>query len=238
VLELISPELRPFVGVTGLAVLFLATVSLIYRYRAWQAEKLARAQHLVRSAERMERVLMRLQGQPLPRELLDLCKQELLARYRKVQGLFPQLPDLEGRIQAVERLRTDHAAATWAAAELHHAAELNAYTQGLTALVELLTAEWLTPKLDPPRLRELREQVRTLRAEAQSAFHTRAALEFAAAEDWKQAQAEAVRLLGLLKAKAPPNERGKALYRAALLLYQHLVHRRLPPADGPGGGAA
>ena len=235
-LELISPELRPFVGVTGLAGVFLATVSLIHRYRAWQAEKLIRAQRLLRGAEQLERVLMRLQGQSLPRELLDLCRQELLARYRGVQGLFPKIPDLEERIQAAERIRMDHAVATWTAAEAHNAAELKTYTKGLTTLVEILATEWLTPNLDPSRLRELRERVRTLRAEAQSTFHTRAALEFAQAEDWQQAQSEMVRLLDLLKTKAPPTTRCKALYRSALFLYQHLAHRRLPPTDdGPSG---
>jgi hypothetical protein len=238
VLELVSPELRPFIGVGALALLFLAAASLIHRYRAWQAERLVRAQRLLRAADRLERVLMHLQGAPLPRELLEWCKQDLLSRYRQVQELFPKLQELEERIQAAERMRSDAGTAAWEAPQMHSAAELRHYARGLTALVEFLSPGAPGAQASSARARELRERLRTLRADAQAAYHTRTALEMAEAGHWDRAQAEALQLIGLLKAKAPPNERGKALYRSAVALYQDLMYRRLPSPDQRPGVAA
>lgn len=230
--DLVSPNLRPFLGVIGLTALFLSAASLIHRYRTWQAEKLARAQRLMRGAEQLEHAFAKLQGWPLHRDLLDLCKQELIYRYRTIQELFPKIPDWDARIQAAEQLPMDHATPTWEVAEMQNTEELGAYTKGLTALIEFLAQQRLTSNSNPARPRELREQLRTLRAEAQSNFRTQTALEFAEAENWVQAQEEALRLLTFLKAKAPPNERGKTLYRNAFALYQHLLQRQLPDANG------
>jgi hypothetical protein len=116
----------------------------------------------------------------------------------------------------------------WIAPDLADAAQLDRYTKALTGLVDFFASEAPVSELDARGLRTLREQLRTLRAEAHCGFRRQAMQAAAEAGEWGHAREEALLLLGFLRAKAPASERGKALYKEALGLYHDVEHRRTP----------
>jgi hypothetical protein len=224
-----SPGLRPFLGVGGLALLFVAVASLVHKYRQVQADKMARSDRLLRGAGRIEQALARLERFGVPRELAESCRDELLARYRQVQELFPALPGLEERIRKIEQgLRPDAVTRDWTAPELADRAQLDTYTRGLTGLVDFFCEDGALATPDPGTRKALRERIRILRAEAHRGFRERVILSAAQAGEWRQALDEALLLLNFLRAKAPTSERGKALYQEAFALYQDVEQKRLP----------
>jgi len=223
----LSPQFQPFVGVLILTVVFVMVASLIHKYRLWQAEKMRKAQRLLSGADRLEGIVQRLGAQALPQELGEFCHDELLARYRAVQGLYPADENVGKRIAAVETSNLGRGVG-WDVPPVENEGVLNMHTAAMNGLVDFLTTETLHSSLDPELRRELRERIRVLRAETRFAYCERTSLEFAGNGDWDKAQNQMLRLMAFLREKAPPNERGKALYQKATDYYRHYNHRQMP----------
>jgi hypothetical protein len=239
VFDTLAAELRPFLGVAVLAVLFLAISSLVHKYRLWQAEKMRRADRLLRGAGRIEQALSQLEPFGVPRELVEVCKAELLARYQEVQKLFPKLDGLAERLRRIEQgPRTDALTRNWSVPELASPAQLNSYNKGLTALVEFFAHETPQSELDAATRKTLREHLRTLRAEAYFTVLARLVVTSAENGDWTLAQNQAAQLLGFLRAKAPPTERGKGLYADASALAHRVQQHQVPGSDAATPGRA
>lgn len=219
-------------GVLFLTLLYMGAANLIHRYRLWQAEKMAKVRGLLRGAERVITALDSLAGVPLPRELSNLLAGELVARYRAIQNLFPRYEGIEERIsEAQGRIRTSGADPGWKPPNLTERVQLERYLQGLTGLVGFFQEERLVESLDSQPTRELRERLRTLRAETRAEFAKRSASAAAGRGDWEQAQKESQKLLAFLKQKAPRSDRGKELYRDAMLFHQQLLRHQLLEAS-------
>jgi hypothetical protein len=232
VLNTLATELRPFLGVAILAALFLAISSVVHKYRQWQAEKMARADRLLRGAGQIEHALSELEAFGVPRELVDVCKAELLARYQAVQQLFPKLEGLAERLRRIEQgPRAEALSRNWTVPELPTRIQLNQYIKGLTALVEFFAHQTPLSELDADNRKSLREHLRTLRAEACFAFLQRELITAAENGDWGRAEKQAAQLMGFLRAKAPPTERGKALYAQASALAHQVHHHEIPTVD-------
>lgn len=231
--DFVSPEYRPFIGVGVLTFLFIAVASVIQKYRVWQAEKMAKAQGLMRGANKLRLAVERLNGLPLPRDVAELCKQEQLVRYQGVRLLFPNFDGLDEMLADAERGAAGATGdAAWVPPALEDSGQLGGYSAGLTAVLDFLSTErMMTGAVDAGQSRDIRERLRTLRAEAHYDFYRKTALEAGRLGDWEKAVKDTLKLLAYLKAKAAPNERGKQLYSDALALYRLLSHEELPPED-------
>ena len=124
----LSARLQLGLGVFALAVVFVSVASLIHKYRLWQAEKIGKAQKLLSGAQRLETILAVLEGFALPQDLGDFCRDELLARYRGVQLLFPSSEDVKQRIGDTE-LKHPGRGGTWDPPQLPDETALNRYTR-------------------------------------------------------------------------------------------------------------
>ncbi len=235
-LDWLTPEFRPFVGVFILAVVFVVVTSLIHRYRLWQADKMNKAQRIYAGALRLEKALQAMEGLSMPQEMGDFCRNELLARYRAVQSLFSNFDDIGQRIAEAEG-RHPGRGGNWEPPHLDTEAQANRHTIGTTAVVDILSTERLYSNLDPAASRELRERIRILRAETRFGFFSHGTLEAAQAGEWNKAQNDMLRLMGFLRQKAPPNDRGKELFQQATELYRHYNHRQIPGQESGDGGA-
>ena len=236
--DFVSPEFRPFIGVALLAVLFLAVASLIQKYRVWQAEKMRKAQGLVRGAAQLRSALVQLEGLPLPREVAELCREEQLLRYQAVRALFPKYQGLDEQAADAERIGpVTSGEQAWVPPQLDSSARYEVYVKSLSGILAFLSNERCLGGADPTAARALRVKLRTLRAEAQYAHYRRIALEAAQVGDWNQAVKHVLALLSLLKEKAAPNDRCKTLYHMALELYRSLAHHELPSEEEGGAGA-
>ncbi len=221
----IPAEFQPFIGVLILAVLFFFTSSMIHRYREIQAQKMQRAQQLISGADEIEHALIRLSGMELPRELGDFCRQELVIRYQEVNKLFPAMEDVQQRLRQAEAM--DSGQGPWELPNLETQAQLNSYTLGLSGILDILSNRGAKSLDDVEKVKSLREKIRAIRAQAQYEFHARHSREHAEKGEWGRAQEEILKLMGYLKAKAPANEMGKALYQQAAQLYHHYLHQEV-----------
>lgn len=232
-LDWLPPEFRPFTGVLALAVLFVAVSSLIHKYRLWQAEKLKKAQQLFSSALRLEKAMVAMEGLPVPQEVGDFCRSELLARYRVVQSMFANFNGIQERIDGAEGRRPGRGG-SWEPPRLESEDQINRHTLALTAAVDVLSSQPLYSNFNSSTAKELRERIRTLRAETRFEYYGRSTLKAARSGDWNKAQNDMLRLMSFLRQKAPPNERGKQLFQQATELYRYYNHRQVPGADALG----
>lgn len=231
----LTPEFRPFVGVFILAIVFVAVASLIHKYRLWQAEKLSKAQRLFAGAQHLEKALQAMEGLTLPQEVGDFCRSELLARYRAVQALFRRFDGIQQRIAEAEG-RHPGRGGNWEPPRMETEAQVNRHTMALTGVLDAISSAPLYSNLDPATCRELRERIRVLRAETRFEFFGRSTLKAAQAGEWNKAQNDMLRLMGFLRQKAPPNDRGKELFNQATELYRHYNHRQIPGHEAADGG--
>lgn len=223
----VSPEFSPFIGVAVLGFLFMAIASLIQKYRNWQAEKMSRANALLRGAVLLEQAQQHLQGKPVPREVNGFCRQELQERYKRVLELFPDYPGLAERIERAEQ-GSGRETNSWEPPELEGAGDVGPYVMGLTCVVDYMSSHPPLMDLDAERARMLRERLRILRAETRFGFHNTRVRQAAGEGNWVAAKKEALKLMGFLKEKAPANTQGKTMYHQTLELYRCLEHRELP----------
>jgi hypothetical protein len=234
-LDLLSPEFRPFVGVFVLTVLFVSVASLIHKYRLWQADRMAKAQRLLSGAQRLEKALQAMNGIVLPQEMGDLCRNELLFRYRGIKVLFPNFDGIEKRIAETEAKQAGRGGG-WDAPQLETEAEVKRHTAAMTEFVEFLSTGPFYSDLSPEAGKTMRERLRTLRAETRFEYFEKSTLAAAQAGDWNKAQNDMLRLMGFLRQKAPPNEKGKELFQKATDLYRHYNHRQMPGEEAGEGG--
>ncbi len=231
----IPPEFHPFVGVVGLAILFLMIVSVIHRYREWQAEKMTRAGRLMAGAAVLEQATQHLGEIGIPQELGDFCREELLVRYRDVAVLFPNMEGLQERIGQAESLRLGQG--PWEIPAISSKTQLKTYHQGLSGLLDMLSNCEAKSLQNNDSTKALRNKIRTLRAESMYSFLEKSSLEAAANGEWSRAQDEVLRLISFLKSKAPANEQGKRLYQQSAQLYHYYIHQELPPEQAGAGHA-
>ncbi len=222
-------EFHPFVGVIGLAILFVMVVSTIHRYREWQAEKMARVGRLMVGATALEHAILRLADIGMPQELGDFCREELLIRYREVEKLFPNMEGVRERIGHAEGLRLGQG--PWRVPAISDEAQLQTYTLGLSGMLDMLSKHGAKSLAGVQSVRALREKIRVQRAEVQYLYHAKSSRDAAVNGEWSHAQEEVLHLMGFLKAKAPANERGKMLYQHAAQLYHHYTHQELPTEE-------
>ena len=229
----IAPDLRPFVGVGVLLVLFLAVVSLIQKYQAWQAEKAARAQRLVRGARRLDRALEAVGEDHLPPEVVETLRGELMARYQASLALFPRDARVAAWLEALEQGGTERQAGSkWTPPEVKDDADLAALSKGLTLLIAWLREE-AGESLAPEEARQLRERLIALRAQYHYGYRIGQARALAAEGDWDGALAAVNVLLLFLRERAPRGEQGRALFAQASEVYQRLVRKQSPgPEEG------
>ncbi|GEM_PF-5409500 len=231
----LAPDLRPFIGVGVLLLLFLAMASLVQKYQAWQAEKAARAQRLIRGARRLARGLDTLGPGYLPPDLLQVLEDELRTRYQAVLTLFPQDARVAAWLEELGQGSTpERLDAEWTPPEVKDDADLTRFSQGLTLLVVWLREE-SGEALLPEDARQLRERLIALRAQVHYAYRIAQAHDRAAEGDWDGALAAVNLLLLFLRERAPRGDQGKALYAQAMEVYQRLMHKQ--PLDDEGKGA-
>ncbi len=227
--DFVPAEFRPFIGVAVLAALFVSVAGMIQKYRAWQAEKMAKAQSLLRGAGLLRRSVARLEGLPLPKEVAELCRDEQIQRYEGVKALFSNYEGIEDLSAEARRLGPvapgDKA---WLPPLLDTPAQFEAYTTALSGILEFLSTERCVSGLSAAAAKDLRVRLRTLRAEAQYAHFRQVSVELAQRKEWDKAVKETLKLLALIKEKAAPNARGKELYHEVLALYRLLAHKELP----------
>ncbi len=227
--NLIPTEFHPFVGVLGLAILFIMVVSTIHRYREWQAEKMARVGRLMAGATAVEHAILHLKDIGMPQELGDFCREELLTRYREVETLFPNMDGNRERIGHADGLRLGQG--PWRVPAIADKAQLQTYTLGLSGLLGMLSEHGVKFQQGAQHVRALREKIRVQRAVAQYLYYAKSSRDAAINGEWSQAQEEVLHLMDFLRAKAPANERGKMLYQHAAQLYHHYTHQELPTEE-------
>ncbi len=227
--NLIPTEFHPFVGVLGLAILFIMVVSTIHRYREWQAEKMARVGRLMAGATALEHAILHLKDIGMSQELGDFCREELLIRYREVEKLFLNMDGIRERIGHAEGLRLGQG--PWRVPAIANEAQLRTYTLGLSGLLDMLSEHGVKSQAGAQNVRVLRDKIRVQRAETQYLYHAKSSRDAAVNGEWSHAQEEVLHLMGFLKAKAPANERGKMLYQRAAQLYHHYIHQELPTEE-------
>jgi hypothetical protein len=235
--DLLSPELRPFIGVTGLALVFLAFASLIQRMQRWQEQKYARSQRLMRGARILEHVRQSQGSFALPRDVSTFCDNELLVRYRMLAAMVPGLEGIEERIRQAERdVRGDghDSRPDRSPEDIGDLAQLEAYGSALSALLEFFATQRPVTDATGARVGQLRERLRILRAQVYFRLYYRRVLASAREGDWRDARSAAAELVEWQRIKAPPNPDGDEVYRQAVELYRYISCRQLPtavPAD-------
>jgi hypothetical protein len=240
-IDWISPEFRPFLGVGALALLFLMVASLVARYRAWQATKLRRCQALLGNAELLNPGRGKGGGPGLPREAREFQRAELGACYREALAMFPGLDNVRERLLALER-SANEGGGDWNPPTFRDERALGLYSAAVTGIVDYISRERPRSAIGTEAARELQERLRVLRAQAQAGFYEESAKQAALAGRWDRAVNDVLKLLAFLKSKAPRNEYGLGLYQQALAQYRDLSNRHLPqhwvpqetnPQEGP-----
>jgi hypothetical protein len=234
VLELVSPEFRPFLGVGGLVLVSVAFVGLVQRYQDWQRRRLVRSRRLLGGAELLERARRDLGSRPLPEPVARFFRDELLARYRLLHGMFPRLEGLESHRRAAETgFRPGEGAGEDMGVD-----QLATYVSALEVLLTFLATHRPVTGGGREHARALREALRSLQANAQARRCRRLTRDAAAAGDWLQARSAAWALVEWLRDNPSGTADADELCRWAMELYRRVSCQELPADMLPGGAEA
>jgi hypothetical protein len=219
----------------GLLILTLMLASIAQRYHAYVEERRRQIERILQRTAELEEIVRRLQGLPLPPELVPLLYRDILARLYVIKQIYSRQPGIDKKIAETtrEQAATEHTPAP--STELQEL-EFKRLMQGLSQVHWMLQERRFVTPVDEAERGRLMQDIEMCRAESLYRFHRPLAERRAQEGQLHQALWHCNQVRRFLRDEAPENELTDSWYREFDERYRaisKLLQSRESPSEPP-----
>jgi hypothetical protein len=196
----------------GLLILTLVLASIAQRYHAYVEERRRQIERILQRIVELEEIVRRLQGLPLPPELMPLLYRDILARLYVIKQVYSRQPGIDERIAGTTRAQATAEHAPVGSTELHEL-EFEQLMRGLGQVHWMLQERRFVAPITEDERSRLMQGIAMSRAESHYRYHRRLAERRAQEGQLHQALWHCNQVRRFLLDEAPENELIDTWYR-------------------------
>lgn len=188
--------------------------SLLHRYQTHKAELRAKVRKFEQGINFIEDALDKLQQFPLPEELAQLMRQDLIDRYEGLKEVFPQYPEIDRKLREAKlKLNNENKLQVEEMPEPETETELGEYTAGIDEILHYMDS--IRPYRQPMSVDAVtifKLRLGENRAELISKYLIGSASRAESAGNRQEAIVYLSRLMGILRQRGPNTDFVRELY--------------------------